>query len=205
MTQARIEFNSSSLLESLLAAHRCCSTSIESLSALAGSFGVPGLSTLLQVQRHILLMLCTCFTLEGHAGRSDPPPWWPLSIMTQMLMAGRLPSMSTVGSALCAHCCTTRPHSGVIMSPVQARQALARALKAWVENEAWAPELMPAILASGGRPPAAEPPLIPAQVRLNKFSGSSALHLAAAAVCDVREAGQELAGSVPSSISQQYV
>lgn len=53
------------------------------------------------------------------------------------------------------------------MIPVQARQALARALKAWVENEAWAPELMPAILASGGRSPAAEPPLIPAQVRLN--------------------------------------
>ena len=50
---------------------------------------------------------------------------------------------------------------------MQARQALARALKAWVENDAWAPELMPAILASGGRSPAAEPPLIPAQVRLN--------------------------------------
>ena len=70
MTQARIEFNSSSLLESLLAAHRCCSTSIESLSALAGSFGVPGLSTLLQVQHHVLLMIRTCFTLEGHAGKS---------------------------------------------------------------------------------------------------------------------------------------
>ena len=64
MTQARIEFNSSSLLESLLAAHRCCSTSIESLSALAGSFGVPGLSTLLQVQRHVLLMRGTWFTFE---------------------------------------------------------------------------------------------------------------------------------------------
>ncbi len=48
--------------------------------------------------------------------------------------------------------------------PVQARQALARALKAWVENENWAPELMPAILAAG-KSPAAEPPLVAAQVR----------------------------------------
>lgn len=48
----------------------------------------------------------------------------------------------------------------------QARQALARALKAWVENEAWAPELMPAIL-SAGKSPAAEPPLVTAQVLLS--------------------------------------
>ena len=65
---------------------------------------------------------------------------------------------------------------------MQARQALARALKAWVENEAWAPELMPAILASGGRSPAAEPPLIPAQVRLSMYSADLTLHLAAVAV-----------------------
>ena len=45
----------------------------------------------------------------------------------------------------------------------QARQALARALKAWVENETWAPELMPAVL-SAGKSPAAEPPLVTAQV-----------------------------------------
>ena len=49
MTHARVEFNSSSLLESLLDAHRYCSTSVESLAALSGSFAMPGLSTLLQV------------------------------------------------------------------------------------------------------------------------------------------------------------
>ncbi len=72
MTQARIEFNSSSLLESLLAAHRFCSTSIESLSALAGSFGVPGLSTLLQVPcpAHAPHMFCLEESL-------DPLLWWP--------------------------------------------------------------------------------------------------------------------------------
>ena len=45
----------------------------------------------------------------------------------------------------------------------QARQALARALKAWVENDTWAPELMPAIL-SAGKSPTGEPPLVTAQV-----------------------------------------
>ena len=49
MTHARVEFNSSSLLESLLAVHRCCSNSIESLSALSGSFAMPATSMLLQV------------------------------------------------------------------------------------------------------------------------------------------------------------
>ena len=49
MTNASVEFNSSSLLESLLAAHRCCSISFESLAALSGSFTMPGISVLLQV------------------------------------------------------------------------------------------------------------------------------------------------------------
>jgi hypothetical protein len=49
MTNASVEFNSSSLLESLLAVHRCCNVSIESLAALSGSFSMPGISLLLQV------------------------------------------------------------------------------------------------------------------------------------------------------------
>jgi hypothetical protein len=45
----------------------------------------------------------------------------------------------------------------------QARQALAAALRCWVEGGAWTPELMPTLFA-GGAPLTGDAPLITAQV-----------------------------------------
>ena len=47
---------------------------------------------------------------------------------------------------------------------LQARQALAAALRCWVDNAAWTPALMPSIFA-GRRPLTGDPPLVSAQVR----------------------------------------
>ncbi len=47
---------------------------------------------------------------------------------------------------------------------VQARQALAAALRSWVDYDTWAPELVPAVFAPGRRPASADAPHIAAQV-----------------------------------------
>ena len=70
MTNASVEFNSSSLLESLLAAHRCCSVSIESLAALSGSFTMPGIAMLLQVY-HTPLRTPDQGTCMGYPGTAS--------------------------------------------------------------------------------------------------------------------------------------
>lgn len=49
LSGARVDFNSSSLLEALLAAHTTCTLSTESLAAMAGQLSFPGSTAVLQV------------------------------------------------------------------------------------------------------------------------------------------------------------
>lgn len=53
----------------------------------------------------------------------------------------------------------------------QARQALAAALRGWVDHEAWAPELLPAVFAPGRPPASADAPHVSAQVDIASAHG----------------------------------
>lgn len=47
----------------------------------------------------------------------------------------------------------------------QARQALAAALRGWVDNDSWRPELVPAVFAPGRRAASTDAPHVSAQAR----------------------------------------
>ena len=62
LSAARVDFNSSSLLEAVLAAHTTCTLSTESLAAMAGQLSFPGSSPVLQVP--------ACYNFLATAGQS---------------------------------------------------------------------------------------------------------------------------------------
>lgn len=161
---------SAGLQAALLAAHAAAACAPEALAALAGLAPGPGPVPLLQVSR----LRCLGFQ----------PSWNPRPQHRLLAMVAHGTSYVCQGTGGCARCrywptkpgqapCMQRDAAAELepracasdaLAAVQARQALAAALRGWVDHDTWAPELVPAVFAPGRPPASADAPHVSAQV-----------------------------------------